>query len=227
MLFKSPLLKNWHGELQVGADLTFSERDRQVYNAKSKLLYTNGPVKALFDYDMTYGRSEINGTNYTDANRMNGSMKVEYDLTKRWYIYNLSGAGYDEIRKIDLRWEIGPGLGYHLVRTTNFLANVEAGFNYQNEEHTDGSSVKTFFYRFAENAAWKITPRLTWDEKFEYMPRVEDFAQYRFRFETNLRYALLQNIFFNLSVIDTYDSESASGVARNDLQVRSSVGVKF
>lgn len=235
-LFKSPLLKNWHGELQVGADLTFSERDRQVYNGKSKLLYTNGPVKAVLDYDMTYGRSEINQagrsntvrrTTVTDANRMNGSVKVEYDLTKRWYLYNLSGAGYDEIRKIDFRWELGPGLGYHLVRITNFLVNVEAGFNYQNEVHTDDTSVKTFYYRLAENAAWKITPRLTWDEKFEYMPRVADFGQYRIRFETNLRYALLQNVFFNLSLIDIYDSEPATGVSRNDLQVRSSIGVRF
>jgi putative salt-induced outer membrane protein YdiY len=236
-LFKSPLLKNWHGELQVGADLTFSERDRQVYNGKSKLVYTNGPVKAFLDYDMTYGRSEVdvgrsgstnvNRTMVTDANRMNGSVKVEYDLTKRWYLYNLAGAGYDEIRKIDLRWETGPGVGYHLIRTTNLIANVEAGFNYQNEEHTDGTSVKTFFYRFAENAAWKITPRLTWDEKFEYLPRVEDVGQYRFTFETNLRYAMLQNIFLNLSLIDIYDSEPAGGVARNDLQFRSSVGVRF
>ena len=74
---------------------------------------------------------------------------------------------------------------------------------------------------------WKITPRLSWDEKFEYLPRLEDPGEYRMRFETNLRYAMLQNIFFNLSVIDLYDSRPANSVTENDLQIRSSVGVKF
>jgi hypothetical protein len=240
-LFTSPMLKYWHGELQVGADLTFSERDRQVYNAKAKLLYAKDRFKAAIDYDMTYGRSEVDqaipGTSNTpprvvrrtetDANRMNGSVKFDYDLNKRIYIYNLAAAGYDEIRKIDLRYEIGPGVGYHLFARTNFFANVETGFNYQDEEHTDDTSVDTFFFRFAENAAWKITPRLTWDEKFEYFPRVEELGQYHMRFETNLRYAMLQNIYLNVSLVDIYDSEPAGGVAQNDLQVRSSVGVKF
>ena len=41
------------------------------------------------------------------------------------------------------------------------------------------------------------------------------------------RYALLQNIFYNLSLIDIYDSEPALGISRNDLQIRSSIGIKF
>ena len=72
-----------------------------------------------------------------------------------------------------------------------------------------------------------ITPRLGFDEKLEYFPRIDDPGEYRFRFEANLRYAMLQNIFFNLSVIDIYDSLPANGVMKNDLQIRSSVGVKF
>jgi putative salt-induced outer membrane protein YdiY len=238
-IFTSPALKNWHGDIQAGVDLTFSERNRQVYNAKAKLTYAKDRFKTVFDYDMTYGRTEVNetttiGTNTitrqttkTDANRMNGAIKTDFDLTKKWYVYNLVGAGYDEIRKIDLRYEVGPGLGYHLIQRTNFFMNLEVGATYQKEERADGSEVSRFFGRAAEMATWKITPRLTWDEKLEYMPQIDDPAQFRMRFETNFRYAMLQNVFFNLSLIDIYDSQPANGVTPNDLQLRSSVGVKF
>ena len=239
-LFNSPLLKNWHGDIQAGVDLTFSERNRQVYNAKAKIIYAKNRFKTVFDYDMTYGRSQVeeldlstanptdtHTVSTTDANRMNGSVKTDYDLTKKWYVYNLAGMGYDEIRKIDLRYEIGPGLGYHLIQWTNFFLNVELGATYQKEERADDTELDTFFGRLAENATWKITPRLSWDEKFEYMPRIEDPGHYRIRFETNLRYAMLQNVFLNLSVIDVYDSRPANRVHKNDLQIRSSVGVKF
>src|SRR6185369_5361311 len=147
-IFSAPMFKHLHGELQAGADLTLSERNRQIYNAKSKLVYAKDRLKANVDFDTTYGRSEVsdpiitatrtnlnNTKTVTDANRMNGSIKLDYDLTDRLYVYNLGGAGYDELRKIDLRYEIGPGLGYHLIRITNFFANTEFGFNYQEERH--------------------------------------------------------------------------------------------
>lgn len=239
-LFTSPWLKNWHGDIQAGVDLTFSERNRQVYNAKAKIIYAKNRLKNVFDYDMTYGRSQVEELDLTtdnpndkhtvsrvDADRMNGSVKTDYDLTKKWYIYNLGGMGYDVIRKIDLRYEIGPGVGFHWIQWTNLLVNLESGFTYQKEERSDGTELSNFYGRLAENLAWKITPRLSFDEKFEYFPRIDDPGEYRFRFEANLRYAMLQNIFFNLSVIDVYDSRPANGVMANDLQIRSSIGVKF
>lgn len=233
--FSSPLLKNWHGDVQVGVDLTFSERNRQVYNAKAKLIYAKNRFKSVFDYDATYGRTEveetIGGVKRTtwkkDSDRMNGAVKTDFDFTKKWYVYNMAGMGYDEIRKIDLRYEIGPGIGYHLIQWTNFFLNTEAGATYQREERSDHTTQSRFFGRLAENAAWKITPRLSWDEKFEYMPSLEDASEFRIRFETNLRYAMLQNVFLSFSVIDVYDSQPASGVTQNDLQVRSSIGIKF
>ena len=158
---------------------------------------------------------------------MDGSLKSDYDLTRRLYVYNLAGAGYDEIRRIDLRYETGPGLGYHLVRRTNLVFKTEAGVNYQAQYFDDQTETETFFLRFAEEASWKITPKITFDEKFEYFPQVENFGVYRFRFESNLRYALLNNLFFTVTVIDQYDSAPAEGIPPNDLQVRSTIGVKF
>ncbi len=231
--FTSPALKYWHGDLLVGTDLTFSERNRQVYNAKAKLTYAKNRFKTVIDYDATYGRNQTEDRktgeiiSTTDANRMYGAVKTDYDLTKKWYVYNMAGMGYDEIRRIDLRYEVGPGVGYHLIQRTNFFMNVEAGANYQHENRTESETVSTFYFRFAENATWKITPRLSWDEKFEYMPQVDNMTEFRMRFESNLRYALLQNVFVNLSVVDIYDSQPANRVTKNDLQIRSSLGVKF
>jgi putative salt-induced outer membrane protein YdiY len=231
----SPLLKNWHGDIQVGADLTFSERNRQVYNGRAKLIYAKNRFKTVIDYDTTYGRTEVdetvNGvvttTTKTDANRMNGAIKTDFDLTKKWYVYNLAGMGYDEIRKIDLRYEIGPGVGYHLVQASNFFLNVESGITHQREQRADDTEQSRLFGRLAENGTWKITPRLTWDEKFEYLPSLEESGEYKMRFETNLRYAMLQNVFLSLSVLGIYDSQPALGIKKGDLQIRSSVGVKF
>ena len=219
---RKPLLV-WGGEIQLGADLGFSEKNRQLYTGRAKVNLTYDGLRNLFDYSFSYGRTE----GITSANRMDGSLKSDYDLTRRLYVYNLAGGGYDEIRKIDLRYETGPGLGYHLVRRTNLVFKTEAGVNYQAQYLADDTETEKFFFRFAEEAGWKITPKLSFDEKFEFFPQVGNFGIFRFRFESNLRYALLNNLFFTVTVIDQYDSAPAQDVGPNDLQVRSTIGVKF
>jgi putative salt-induced outer membrane protein len=213
----------WAGEVQLGTDLGFSEKKRQLYTGRAKVTMGFHRLRNLFDYSFSYGQNE----GVVSANRMDGTAKTDYDLTSRIYAYNLIGSGYDEIRKINFRYEMGPGLGYHVVKRTNFLFNTEAGINYQAQYLADDSKTELFFFRLAEDAMWKITDRLTLDEKFEYFPQVGDFGQYRLRFEANLRYAFAPNLFFTLTVLDQYDSHPASGIGPNDLQVKSTLGVKF
>jgi hypothetical protein len=211
------------GEAQVGADLVFSERKRQLYSGRFKATYAYDHFRNLFDYTFAYGKTD----GLVSDNRMFGTAKTDYDLNKRLYVYNLGGGGYDEVRKIDLHYEFGPGVGYRLVKLTNLVLNAEAGANYQAEYRSDDTKKELFFFRFAENSAWAINGRFSVDEKFEFFPRVEDFEKYRFRFESNLRCGLLSNLAFVVTVLDQYDTQPAHSVAQNDLQLRSSISVKF
>jgi len=215
--------KRWTGEAQVGVDLVFSERNRQLYSGRLKAGYAHGHLRNLFDYSAAYGKTD----GLLSDNRMSGSAKTDYDLARRIYVYNLGGAGFDEIRKIDLRYEEGPGFGYHLVKLTNFVLNTEVGANYQAQYQSDNTKTELFYYRLAENSTWAVNGRFSVDEKFEYFPRVEEVAKYRFRFESNLRYTLVNNMFFVVTTVDQYDTQPAAGVGKNDLQFRSSISVKF
>jgi hypothetical protein len=105
--------------------------------------------------------------------------------------------------------------------------NVEFGVNYQAQYNSDQTQTELFLYRIAENSTWAVNGHLSVDEKFEFFPRIEDWLKYRSRFESNLRLALLSNLSFVVTVLDQYDTQPAKGVANNDLQLRSSISVKF
>jgi len=243
---KARAFKDWHGDAQVGMDVGINQNNRELYYGRFKVTYapvsdgvSPGNSKLIdrfrntFEYNASYGTVTTDkpggGTETkVSANQMNGSSKTDFDIAlgKRAFVYNLAGAGYDEIRKIDFRYEIGPGIGYHLFAHSNFVMNIEAGLNYQAQYFQNNTETERVYYRFAEDFTWKISKRLTLDEKFEIFPEV-GFEEYRMRFESNLRYWLLENISFNLTVLDTYDTQAAPNVDKNDLQIRSSVGVKF
>ena len=135
--------------------------------------------------------------------------------------------GYDEIRKVDLRYELGPGVGWHLMQRTNFTANLAVGVNYQSEERTQGQATEEFFYRLVQDMQWRISPRLTLEEKLEYLPSVDGFTRTRARFEATLKIKLLENLSLNLTAQDLYDTDPVADVKPNELKIRSSLGVTF
>jgi putative salt-induced outer membrane protein len=215
--------KRWSGEVLVGTDLAFGEKNRELYTGRLKLNYAHAPLRNSLDYLFTYGRTD----GELSANRMDGQMKTDYDLNRRVYLYFLGGAGYDAIRKIDWRYEVGPGAGYHLLKLTNFVLRLEGGFHFQVQNFEGDRQDDTYYHRLAQDLKWNLGPQFTFDEKAEYLPEWDDFQVYKLRVEANLRYWLRSNLSLNFTVINLYDTVTAQRVGQNDLQLRSSVGLKF
>ena len=233
--------KHWKGELKVGADFINGAKDQQIYYGRFKLSYEHpyaaNPkqfLRNIVDYGVDYGRTEGEAgadgkkQSVVSANRMDGSDKTDLDFgTKKLFVYNLGAVGYDRIRKIDLHYEEGPGMGYHLLTRTNFVLNGELGANYQAQYRSDNTTTEKFYFRLAQDMTWKVNKTLTFTEKVEFFPQVEEVSEYRSRFETTLSYGIWQNISLNVSVLDLYDTQPAANVPNNDLQIRSSLGVTF
>ncbi len=217
--------RRWNVEAQVGTNLRYSAKEQQDYYVSGKATYGWDPLRQILDYSFAYGKTE----GILSANRMTGSSKTEWNTSKKWYVYNLAGAGYDEIRKIDLQYEVGPGMGYELINSTNynFVLKSELGMSFQDQFRADRTRLSTYSARIAATFVWKVRDKLTIDGRVEYFPNVERPEDYRIRAETNLRYPLSKHLSLNLTVIDLYDTLPASGVTPNDLQIRSAVGLKF
>lgn len=231
------LFKHWTGEAEVGLDLNYSTTTQRTYHGHILLTYEHPysyDPKLFFrnttDYTVQYGKTEqtVNNKNVsvTSSDLMGGTDKTSFDLTHRWYVYNLAGAGYDRVRNIDLQIEEGPGAGYHVLTGSNLTMNAEAGADYQIQYQSDDTRLRNFFYRLAENVNWKITPRTTFTEQTEFFPRV-DFKEYRVRAEATLSYSIWRYVYLNLSVHDAYDTLPAEGAAANELLVHSALGMKF
>lgn len=222
--------KKWKASVQVGTDLLFGAVDRQLYNGVLNFTYAepykSDPKKffrAIFDYRVDYGKTE--GVKSTD--RMNSSIKVDFDVGKRLYLYTLATVGYDDIRLIDWEYQAGPGVGYHLFAEPKFVMNTEVGLNYQEQDRAQGDDVKNAYGRLAEDVTWKISDRVTFSHKFEIFPNLQDTGEFRSRMEATVSFKLMQNLSLNITAIDLYDTSPALSVNNNELQIRSTVGVNF
>lgn len=216
----------WKHDLQFGLNLRYSTRDQQEYLFIARSTYGRPPLRHIFDVNFTYGRTDGD----VSANRITASQKTEYEISKKTYVFNLIGGGYDEVRRIDAQYEISPGFGVEVLRTTNYwnlVWKTENGFTFQRQHRADDDNVTNYSLRIAQILAWRVWEKLTADAKIEFFPSVEDFGEFRLRLESNLRYPLTDRLNLNMVVINLYDSDSAERVKPNDLQIRSTIGVKF
>jgi putative salt-induced outer membrane protein YdiY len=215
--------KHWNTEIQFGLNLRYTTRDQQEALVIAKSTYSKNHFREILDYNFTWGKTEETQT----ANKMYGSSKTEYDLTPKWYLFGLAGAGYDEIRLIDRQVEADPGVGYQWIKTPDLVFKTEVGFGYQDQIFKGAPDAESYSGRLAGIFTWRIYDKLTADGRLEYFPNLLSIHEYRFRAESTLRYPLSKILSLNLNVIDIYDTQAPPGVQNNDLQLRSAIGVKF
>jgi putative salt-induced outer membrane protein YdiY len=214
---------NWKHDLRFGVNLRYATTDSHEFLSILKSTYGKQPFRHIFDVNFKYGRVE----GALSANSLAASEKTEYQITPKSYVFNLIGGGYDEIRKIDYQFEVGPGFGLELLKLTNFVWKSEIGFNYQQQNRADDTRQNTYSVRIAEIFAWRVWDKLTADFKVEFFPNLDEFGEYRLRIESTLRYPISNRLSINLDVIDLYDTRPPQNVSRNDLQIRSTIGVTF
>lgn len=220
----------WHGQINVGMDAIFGTKDQKSYSGDGKLTYVlpyqsdpkkffRNTVQASTEYQRTDGQES--------ANRASGSNKSDFDLWKRYYAYAMEGVGYDEVKKINFRYQLGPGAGMHVLQRTNFVLNTEAGLNYEVQQRQGASNLKSFYLRLAEDFTWSLWRNLKLTENLQFYPDMERFGEYHNDFTSTLSYGFWKHLSLNLTVIDHYNTQLSPGVTPNQFEIRSSLGFTF
>ena len=214
----------------LGLDLIFGASERQIYYTRIKSDYEHPYeqnsahfFRTTADYLANYGQTD----GQLSANNMGGSLQTDFDFGPHSYFYNIGNAGYDQIRKIDLQYGVGPGVGQHLFKKPAFALDVESGINYQVQERSAGDSPESAYLRLADNLTWKLADRVTVRGKSQFQLSLQDANQFRLALDSTLEYRLWSSLSLNLTLLDNFDTDPAPGVNQNEVQVRSSLGITF
>lgn len=230
--------KRWNFDLQAGVALQYNQKSYENFSGLAKADYNNPELlRNLFEYHGAYGRTE----GVVAVNRMDIANRTEHDIgkTRRAFVFNAFGIGYDAIRDIDLMYDDSLGLGYKLYQRPTFALALDFGANYQrqyfaptennsNNRRADRST-EFFSLRVGEQMTWAINKRVSFEEKGEFYPHMDRVGAYRFRLEGNVNIKLNEpgTIYLVFAAVDLYDTHPPKAITRNDLQINARVGMKF
>jgi putative salt-induced outer membrane protein len=80
-----------------------------------------------------YGRAALVGQDEWNATAANGQGRVRYDVfvAKRWSVYTVATARHDRFQGLDLRLNIGPGVGFYALTDPKHALWWELGYDFQ------------------------------------------------------------------------------------------------
>ena len=189
------------------------------YRTRERIISAN--FSSLFSNSASNDKSQrqILGLNYTRlrSNRWlnDGSLRFEQN---------------DELG-LNLRTSLGSGIGRILKQSNRALLVVRTGLQVTREnlvgEPDDVDSLESYFSGRLDWFRYD-SPELDWSTNLEIIPSLTESGRVRVEFDTNLKWEIIGDLFWQLEFYNSYDSQSQSDTgSSSDHGIITSVAYEF
>ena len=171
----------------------------------------------------------------------NASLDLAYNrlLPERWVAGGIMDFQRNEEQGLDLRSSIGAGVGRFLRQTNNSVVLLSGGLLLTREQRTEADIVLSTENTVDDDVV-EASIKLQWDwfrydspeldlvTTLQLIPNLSETGEYRGEFEIKFKWEIVEDLFWSLSLKDSYDSKVlASDGDKNDYSLITSVGWEF
>jgi len=214
------------GSIDFGLSYTRSI-DVFQYNLNGTATYRSSHVSTRVDVSSILSES---GDDQFAKNNDVGVNVTRY-LPKKWFIRTQVDFQQNTQLNLDRRFQIGPAMGYDLVRTTpmrlyglaGILLNQERLIEPQNESFNIEGLFTLYYtwYRYRH-------PKIDISSGFDFYPSLTVGGRYRLDYDIKAKYEIFTDVFLNLSYYLSFDSHpDDAGSSKNDSGIIASIGYTF
>lgn len=236
MLYSSSTMAwiNWQSETDAGLVVNQGNTETQAVSLKTiykyKLLEKN-----TFTFRAEYFQSKgmVNGVSELTSENSLIELKYERLFNEMFGTYLVTSWAKDNFRGFENRYEIGPGLSYHFVKSENKNVFTEHGYIYRREvAHIpgplSGPTNTVNFYRAYFEANSKFNPSLSGKFWTETKVNMENSEDVEIRVEPSLSILLTGNFSLGLAYRYSFDNlPPTAGLKRVDTMYMTTIKAKF
>lgn len=203
----------WKGNVVFGGSMAAGNTDSKGANLSSMLQVRadrhRGTMRAKGNYNET--------DDAADVQNASGSLKYDYFLNKKLFTYGQVLIEHDKFQDLDLRYTIGPGLGYQFIESSIINLFAEAGISYVNENREVSQDQDYTSGRWSIGFDWQIIPdRLKFFHLHEGYFRLEDPDDFFLRSQQGFRLPLARDFYATLELDYDYNNRPATGKKNSD-----------
>jgi putative salt-induced outer membrane protein len=161
--------------------------------------------------------------------------RYDYNLNDQWFGFGALDAERDKIALLNLRTNLGAGLGYHVIKNDSTVFDVFAGAGYTMDRYdapriVDGENRSKYNYAnllLGEESTHKLSDTMSAKQKFVLYPNLSNSGEYRAQFDAGLAVAMSKNMNLNVGFAARINSDPGPGVKKTDTLLTTGISVKF
>ncbi len=226
-LLSPGLLQLWAGDATLGwAGTTGNAKTLTFTTAVNAARVTNSDKTSLH-FNLIKASALVNGASATTAQAVRGGISYDHNVSPRLFANAFNDYEYDRFQNLDLRFVIGGGFGFHVLKAESSTLDLVGGADYNH------SSFSTPLTRNAAEAFWgdeytlKLTGASSLVQSFRMFNNLSDTGTYRVNFDVGLATKLSRWLSWNLALSDRYLSNPAPGRKTNDFLYTTGLGITF
>jgi putative salt-induced outer membrane protein YdiY len=206
-----------------------------IGNARTSTLTTSLDAARITNSDKTtvyfktiHASALTNGISEDTASAVRAGWAYDHNLGPKWFLNAFNDWEHDRFQSLDLRFVIGGGVGYHLIKNERTLLDLLAGFDYNHSSFFAPSVTKNTGELFwGDEFNFKMSSRTSIVQSFRMFNNLSDTATYRINGDLSVATKLKNWLTWNVSLSDRYLSTPAPGRKTNDLLYTTGLGVTF
>ena len=214
------------GDIDLGFSFTKADDHRQV-TINARIGHVSPAHVAMFRINaLSSGREDASSTN-----RHNGTFTFQRNLSNNWFAVGLFEYLISDEQDLDLRTTVGGGAGRYMIQTNQSTLTATAGIVLNRERFTTDDMSEALQKEIEALTAMTFSifrfDASEFETRASFYPNLSDIGRYRFDFETSFRLDLIDDLYWNLTFFDNFDSRPPVDAPCNDVGLTSSFGWKF
>jgi hypothetical protein len=214
------------GSIDAGYDFT-QATSATTWSASADLNYRTPRIETDLAFDSSIKEQE----GAESINRQNLRGQVNRFFQNRWFAAVIGQGEKSATQALDLRALVGAGVGRKLVQTNRSNIALLGGAAYSREKFEDASDYNSNAELVAALALETFrfdSPELDLGASFVVLPNLMTKGRYRLQVNGQARVEILNDLYWSLSVYESFDSDPPSETSRrNDFGITTSIGWSF
>ncbi len=212
------------GRMNAGMNISDGNTQTEALSLDGELVARSRTNR--FTIGATYNRKEDEGVKTADNS--SGYLKYDHFLSEKWYVLaNVTGTR-DDFKDLNLRTDMGIGVGYQVWETKQRNLSLEAGLSYVNEDFVEAEDENFSAGRWAIDFN-----HLLWNSEVQFfhghegLVSIEDTNDLIIRSRTGLRMPIYKGLTSTIQVKWEWDNSPAEGQENSDTDYMFFIGYSF
>jgi putative salt-induced outer membrane protein YdiY len=222
------LLNLWAGYADLGVSLARGNADTtSITSAMNATRETRSDKTSLYFNQIYSTGKAVDGSSVKTAQAIRGGWAYNRNLTQRLFVNLFNDYEYDLFQNLDLRFVIGGGLGYSVIKNDQTQLDLLGGAAYNREKFSTPLTRNSAELYWGDNLLHKFSKSTSLTQSFRMFNNMSELGEYRINFDVGAVTTLKKWLSWQLTVSDRYLSNPLPGRKQNDVLFTTGIRVNF